>query len=431
MAEFKPILLTLPSLTPSLAVEVLPHGLTLHRVFVQADGRTHDIVIGPESPSDHVTQKYTNTIVGRYSNRIPVKTHTLERHGITSEFVAQANENPKVSLHGGPKGFDAVPWTLLTPENPPTLFSQAEIAAISASSTGSSQAVFRLESSDGDQGYPGKLILEALVALIAPGDQQRIYQAAGESATPHEHYDLGSIVLVYRAKLDEGEKKVVTPVNLTQHWGFNLDASLKEGSDPLSVKDHTLSIKADRISELDEIALPTGSFISTTTADSPHAHDAKRIGDKFPEKGYDDYYAFTAAAAPNIPSRIPLNSFTPESDLLKDLLKGTRTDTLVELSSAKSGLKLLFDSNQHGVMFYSNNLAKATNGARKKIHGGSGISGNGDAYAPGTAVFLEFHNALAAFLDPKNKDAEDTLLTSDELYHNYVRVDVKFKEPRL
>ncbi|KAJ6482234.1 hypothetical protein DFH09DRAFT_1378640, partial [Mycena vulgaris] len=27
----------------------------LHRLFVQADGRTHDIVIGPESPKDHAT----------------------------------------------------------------------------------------------------------------------------------------------------------------------------------------------------------------------------------------------------------------------------------------------------------------------------------------------------------------------------------------
>lgn len=33
-------------------------------------------------------------------------------------------------------------------------------------------------------------------------------------------------------------------------------------------------------------------------------------------------------------------------------------------------------------MFYSNNMADPSKGARKKIHGGSGISGNGDAYGP-------------------------------------------------
>lgn len=48
-------------------------------------------MIGPELPEDHVTQKYTNTIVGRYANRIPVGTHNLERNGIASNFTAVAN----------------------------------------------------------------------------------------------------------------------------------------------------------------------------------------------------------------------------------------------------------------------------------------------------------------------------------------------------
>lgn len=126
-----------------------------------------------------------------------------------------ALENPRVSLHGGPTGFDAVVWTLLSPSNPPTLLSAAEIEHISGASSSSSHAIFRLESSDGDQGYPGKLVIEVLVALVGPGEQPRVYRKPG-SPVPEEAYDLGSIVLVYRAKLDEGEKKVVTPVNLTQ-----------------------------------------------------------------------------------------------------------------------------------------------------------------------------------------------------------------------
>lgn len=40
---------------------------------------------------------------------------------------------------------------------------------------------------------------------------------------------------------------------------------------------------------------------------------------------------------------------------------------------------------ERGVMFYTNAMANADNGARKKIHGGSGTSGNGDAYGPGSA----------------------------------------------
>lgn len=61
--------------------------LQLMRMPIQ----THDLVIGPESARDHVSQKYTNTIVGRYANRIPVGTHVVERNGISSEFTAQAN----------------------------------------------------------------------------------------------------------------------------------------------------------------------------------------------------------------------------------------------------------------------------------------------------------------------------------------------------
>lgn len=122
-------------------------------------------------------------------------------------------ENPRVSLHGGPKGFDASPWTLLTPETPSILFTAAELAHVPITSPPSSHAIFRLVSPDGDQGYPGKLILEALVGLVGPGEQARKYLQAGDVA---EEYDLGSVVLVYRAKLDEPDKKVVTPVNLTQ-----------------------------------------------------------------------------------------------------------------------------------------------------------------------------------------------------------------------
>ncbi|KAJ7767230.1 galactose mutarotase-like domain-containing protein [Mycena metata] len=432
MSEFNPVLLTLPSLTPSLALEILPYGLTLHRLFVQADGRTHDIVIGPEAPEDHVTQKYTNTVVGRYSNRLPVGTHKVERHGIASELTTILNEGTRVSLHGGPTGFDALPWKLLTPEDPPTLFTAKELAHIPISSSPSSHAVFRLVSPDGDQGYPGKLITEALVAVIEPGDQERKYRKPGDTAE-NEEYDLGSVVFVYRAKLDEGDKKVVTPVNLTQHWGFNLEGSQRGGEEPLSVKGHTLTIKADNIVKRDADSLPTGFIPSAGT---PHEHAAKLIGDQYPEQGYDDYYLFPALE--KAPTRIPLASFS-EIDLVQDVLRtsngptatrGNRTTPVVELASGKSGLKLVFDTNQAGVMFYSNTGANAQKGARKKIHGGSGLKDQGDSYTPGTAAFLEFHDPLAAFLDPANKDKEDTLLTSDEIYHNYVRCDVRFKEPK-
>ncbi|KAF8910436.1 galactose mutarotase-like domain-containing protein [Gymnopilus junonius] len=413
MSEFQPI--------------ILPYGLTIHRVLVQSDGRTHDIVIGPESPTDHVTQKYTNTIVGRYANRIPVGTHILERKGINSQLHALSNESPEVSLHGGPIGFDSLPWTLLSLESPPELFSTAELARLRALPT-SSYSIFRLESPAGDQGFPGSLKIEVCIAIIGP-ENPSTDKADGDDPEPEPY--LGSITIVYRAKLETSG--TVTPVNLTQHWGFNLDASLQDGPEPVSVKDHELTIKADHIAELAPNSLGTGSFIAVSTLPA-HAHTSKRIGHNMPSSGYDDYYLLRENARSSIPTRIPLTSFLAETDLLKDVLRasddkerGSRPDPLVILSSKKSGLALELDSNQNGVMFYSNAMGNMAKGARKIIHGGSGISGNGDAYGPQTAVFLEFHHPLAAFLYPENKDAEDTLLTSDELYNNYVRCDIKIK----
>lgn len=130
-----------------------------------------------------------------------------------------ASEGAGVSLHGGPIGFDSLPWTLLTPENPAALFTQAELAHLSSPNT--AYAIFRLTSPNGDQGFPGKLVIEALVAVIGPGEQERKYRTASDARAASPEYDLGSIVLAYRAKLDEEGKKVVTPVNLTQvHFIF-------------------------------------------------------------------------------------------------------------------------------------------------------------------------------------------------------------------
>ncbi|KAJ3732407.1 galactose mutarotase-like domain-containing protein [Lentinula guzmanii] len=487
MTDFDPILLTLPSLAPSLAVEILPYGLTFHRVFVQADGRTHDIVIGPEDPRGHITQKYTNTIIGRYANRIPIGSHTIERNGVEAEVVAELNEGSRVSLHGGPVGFDSLCWTRLTPDTPPALFTEAELAHLPPLSVATSYGIFRLVSPDGDQGYPGTMSTEVLIALIPPVEQERKYVEPGQVA-PSAEWDLGSILYVYRAKVDKG----VTPVNLTQHWGFNLEASLKDGEDTLSVKNQNITIESDRIVARDADSLNIGNFIPVTSA-TEHLHEGQKIGDKYPKLGYgeyntlslsfspfvpyrryiliesftDDYYAF-APRTVKIPKRFPISEFTPKLDLLKDVLipsgtedatRGDRPEPVVELSSDKSGLKLVFETNrmwnlivylptlrswgilllsifslansisEDGVMFYSNAWADPSKGARKKIHGGSGIKDHGDGYVPGTAAFLEFHDILAAFLDPANKDGNDTLLTSDEVYHNYVRCDVRFKQP--
>ncbi|KIJ60361.1 hypothetical protein HYDPIDRAFT_43366 [Hydnomerulius pinastri MD-312] len=418
---YAPVLLSLPgSLTPSLAVEVLPHGVTIHRVIVQVNGKTHDIVIGPEDPKDHSTVKYTNTIIGRYANRVPVGTHVVEKSGISSPFEALTNESPKVSLHGGPVGFDFGVWKKFDDLSLAKLFTEAEVKSITEQATGeASAAIFHHTSPDGDQGYSGELYLETLVALLPPSDKK-----APSASSQHE---LGSIVIVYRARLvnvPEG-KKQVTPINLTQHWGFNLDASLQEGDDTLRVLNHDLTIKASHIAELQSNFLPSGTYIPVAEADNSsgaHIHNNKRIGDLFPGLGYDDYYLLHARSNLKLdsPHRIHASEFDSGSvNLVKDILTA-RNDPVLKLSSDKSGLAVEFDSNQAGLMFYTNIHAN-TKGYRKKIHGGTGVQGDG--YIPQSAAFIEFHEPLSAFLYPTSTST-DTLLTSDEIYNNYVRADI-------
>ncbi|KAH8092568.1 galactose mutarotase-like protein [Cristinia sonorae] len=422
--RFTPVLLTLPGLTPTLALEILPHGVTLHRLFVQADGRTHDLLIGPENPADHLTQKYTNTIVGRYANRLPVNQDAfpLSRNGHSSTFTPQSNESPTVSLHGGRVGFDYVEWTPLLDPSESQLFTDAEKSHLNGSD-GVVGVIFKRISEDGEEGYPGRLLVETLVSLVEPSGPQ------AESVKTGSELKLGSVVIVYRAKLlDEGK---VTPINLTQHWGFNLDASLKES---LTVKEHTLSIKADHTIELNNVGLSTGSLLPVTGTHHAHAEkESKKIGEKWPTSGYDEFYVFSPRSTPTLPTRVPVSEFTPTSDLLKEIItsEASSKDPLVQLASEKSGLRVSFDSNQSGVQFYSNNLTNEKNGARKKIHGGSGVSGAGDSYGVGSAAFLEFHEPLAAWLNPSTigHSGNDTLLASGEIYNNFVKMDVWFKSP--
>ncbi|KAF9801178.1 hypothetical protein IEO21_10187 [Rhodonia placenta] len=129
-------------------IVVLPLGVTLHRLFVQADtkactlpsphpraltrSQTHDILIGPELPAGHLTQKYTNTIIGRYANRVPAGTHPVSRAGVQSSLTAASNESPSISLHGGLSGWDLAPWDPLPDLSAATLFSPDEQQTIAA-----------------------------------------------------------------------------------------------------------------------------------------------------------------------------------------------------------------------------------------------------------------------------------------------------------
>ncbi|KAG9125687.1 hypothetical protein FRC07_006632 [Ceratobasidium sp. 392] len=412
MSEFTPVLITLPGeAAPTLSAEILPYGLFVRSIYVVADGKTHDIVINPFDPKENGKQRgWLNPVVGRYTNRVPAKTMKVERNGVTAEVTPIATESPTVSLHGGPKGFDVAIWEHITTKSA-TLYSPKELNSLAEGSA----AIFRHVSPDGDEGYPGKLTTEVLFALVPPS-----------KGTPPDQ--LGSLLLVYRYKVEGADgKPVVTPVNLTHHWGFNLDASYTQPGEPTpDVKSQLLTIKADNTLELDSVGLATGKLLPTKG--TPYEHNETPIGHNFPEKGYDEFYLINPVAPPGAqPTRLPLDNVA-QTTLVESLVYDAGKDNHpVALRSKKSGIKLGFESNQAGVQLWTGNSLNGE-GTRKKIHGGSA---DGKGYTAAAGAFLEFHDPLAAWLHDygTNPHVIDTLIESNDCGHAYVRLDVSYEKP--
>jgi aldose 1-epimerase len=189
---------------PGPVLHVLDLGATVHRLEVTGgDGVRRNVVLGHATPAEYVeSTAYLGAVVGRYANRIARGRFVLDGEPVTLAVNDRGN-----TLHGGPEGFDARVWTL-------------DGASVN-------EAVFRLTSPDGDQGFPGTL--EASV-------RYRVSEA--------------SVRIDFAATTDRS-----TVVNLTNHAYFNLD-----GDDAGTVDDHRLAVRADRYLPVDDTGIPTGEF---------------------------------------------------------------------------------------------------------------------------------------------------------------------------
>lgn len=208
-----------------------------------------------------------------------------------------------MSLHGGPDALDSTEWTLI-PTSSSKLFTRPEIESLAALESDRdglglpnklrelfrSSAIFTATSPNNHNGFPGTLYLEVLFAVLPRA-------STPDPSAPE--YQLGQVLIVYRAKLLE--PGIVSPVNLTQvcldlrcsgglredgslqHWGFNLEASIRDAPH-LNIRDHYATVNANHIVTVDGLLLPDGTL--TSTAGTGHRHQRKRIGDQFVEGGY-------------------------------------------------------------------------------------------------------------------------------------------------
>jgi aldose 1-epimerase len=162
-------------------------------------GRLGDILLGHDTPAEYVAATtYMGGLIGRWANRIADARFTLD--GI--EYTLDRNEGANL-LHGGTHGFHRTVWDV---------------------SEDHGALVMRLESPEGDAGFPGNVTVQVRYTLD----------------------DDGTLTIAYEAMTD-----AATPLNLTSHPYFNLTG--RRGAD---VRGHVLSIDADRFFEVDASMIP-------------------------------------------------------------------------------------------------------------------------------------------------------------------------------
>lgn len=190
-----------------MSVRFSARGGTVMAIMVpDRDGRRANVVLGkPDFAAWEKADGY-NSVVGRYANRIAGGGFTLD-----GRFYKLPSNAAGISSHGGPGGFGSKLWTVAPFTKP-----------------GSSGAVLRFTSPDGDNGYPGTLAMTMTYTLT----------------------DAGVFRIDYEATTDKP-----TIINLTNHSYFNL-----AGADAGPIYGHRMQVLAGRYTPTDARQVPTGEI---------------------------------------------------------------------------------------------------------------------------------------------------------------------------
>lgn len=166
-------------------------------------GKMRDVVLGYRGVTEYEeNDTYFGATVGRCCGRIQNGKFVLN----DKEYNLPVN-NGKNHLHGGFKSFSRRVWD---------------------SRVDGDDVVFTLNVSDGEEGYPGNMIVKARYSF----DNENV------------------LTINYSAVSDED-----TLCNITGHSYFNLN-----GHTGGTIKEHSLQINADRYIPLDESLIPTGKI---------------------------------------------------------------------------------------------------------------------------------------------------------------------------
>lgn len=174
-------------------------------------GKLADVVLGYDSVKEYLNDASNlGVVVGRVANRIAGAQFTY--NGTHYKLIANDGKN---TLHGGPKGFGHVTWTV-DKYDPKARFPYITFSYFSV---------------DGDQGFPGDL--EAKVTYRIGYGNELIVTMVGKPLNK------------------------ATPVNLANHAYWNL-----KGHNKGNILNHEIQIFASHITPVDESLIPTGKFES-------------------------------------------------------------------------------------------------------------------------------------------------------------------------
>ena len=169
------------------------------------NGDAANVVLGFPDASGYLSQRgYLGATCGRFANRIAGGRFRLE--GKLYELECNNGEN---HLHGGDTGFDSRLWRA-------TPYSEGDLTGV----------IFRLESPDGDQGYPGHLKVSADYALD----------------------DNNQLTMEFI-----GDTDATTIINITNHAYWNL-----AGASSGDILGQELTLHCSAYLPVDEGAIPTG-----------------------------------------------------------------------------------------------------------------------------------------------------------------------------
>lgn len=189
------------------SISLISYGAAIQAICVpDRDGALRDVLLGYDSVEEYESNGnyFFGATIGRVANRIE---NACFRLG-SKNYPLVINHGTRSCLHGGNKGFDKQVW-------------QGEVVGDSV--------VFSRLSPDGEEGFPGNLLIKAVYTFTEKNE----------------------IVIDYEAETDSD-----TIINITNHSYFNLD-----GHDAGDIGGHSLAIAADQFAESNDECLATGSFL--------------------------------------------------------------------------------------------------------------------------------------------------------------------------